>query len=168
LDCTLLARWDDGYAEPWLIATDLAAEVAEAAWYGMRSWIEGGFKDLKRGGWQWHQTKMTDPARATRLWLAMAVATLWVVSVGGEADATLPVSSLEELPEAHVARRRGTRRARARLLSCFRRGVLVILAALLKGEPVPLGRFVPEPWPSEPPVLKLPARRCLSLPHTID
>jgi hypothetical protein len=166
--CTLLARWDDGYAEPWLIVTDLAPEAAEVAWYGMRSWIEGGFKDIKRGGWQWHQTKMTEPARATRLWLAIAVATLWVVSVGGEADASLPVSSLEALPELHVARRRGTRRARARLLSCFRRGVLVILAALLKGEPVPLGRFVPEPWPSEPPVLKLPARRCLSLPHTID
>ena len=55
----------------------------------MRSWIEGGFKDCKRGGWGWHQTKMVDPARAERLWLAIAVATLWVVSVGGEVDATL-------------------------------------------------------------------------------
>ena len=63
LGCTLLARWDAGYAAPWLIVTDLAPEVAEAAWYGMRSWIEGGVKDIKRGGWQWHQTKMTDPAR---------------------------------------------------------------------------------------------------------
>lgn len=48
--CTLLARWDTGYAEAWLIMTDLAVEQAEAAWYGMRSWIEGGFKDIKRGG----------------------------------------------------------------------------------------------------------------------
>src|ERR671932_2619048 len=101
-------------------------------------------------GWQWHQTKMTDPARATRLWLAIAVATLWVVSVGGEADATLPVSSLEDLPELHVARRRATGRTRPRLLSCFRRGVLTILAALLQGQPLPLGRFLPEPWPTEP------------------
>src|SRR5918911_5622997 len=60
--------------------------------------IEGGFKDIKRGGRQWHQTKMTDPARATRLWLAIAVGTLWAVSVGGEVDATLPASSLQELP----------------------------------------------------------------------
>ena len=167
LGCTLLARWDEGYAAPWLIVTDLAPEVAEAAWYGMRSWIEGGFKDIKRGGWQWHQTKMTDPARATRLWLAIAVATLWVVSVGGEADASLPVSGLEALPALHVARRRGTRRARARLLSCFRRGVLVILVALLKGEDLPLGRFVPEAWPSEPAVLKLPPKRPMSLPHFV-
>ena len=108
LPCTLLARWDAGYQEPWLIATDLAPEVAEAAWYGMRSWIEGGIKDMKRGGWQWQQTKMTDPVRAMRLWLALAVATLWVVSVGGEVDATLPVSSVEGLPAGHIARRRAT------------------------------------------------------------
>jgi hypothetical protein len=63
LDCTLLARWDVGYTEAWLIVTDLAEQAAEAAWYGMRTWIEGGFKDIKRGGWQWQQTKMTDPAR---------------------------------------------------------------------------------------------------------
>ena len=167
LPCTLLARWDAGYAEPWLIATDLAPEVAEAAWYGMRSWIEGGFKDMKRGGWQWHQTKMTDPARAERLWLALAVATLWVVSVGGEADATRPVSSLEALPELHVARRRATGRAQPRLLSCFRRGVLTILVALLHGQPLPLGRLLPEPWPTAAPaVLILPPVR-LVLPERV-
>ena len=160
LPCTLLARWDAGYAEPWLIATDIEPDRAEAAWYGMRSWIEGGFKDMKRGGWQWHQTKMTDPARAMRLWLALAVATLWVVSVGGEADATLPVSSLSALPDAHIARRRATGRAQPRLLSCFRRGVLTILTALLQGAPLPLGHFVPEPWPTEPPnVLIIPPVR---------
>ncbi|MDP9316843.1 MAG: endonuclease, partial [Chloroflexota bacterium] len=109
--------------------------------------IEGGFKDIKRGGWQWHQTKMTDPPRAQRLWLAMAVATLWVVSVGGEADATLPASSLPALPALHVARRHPMTRGRPRLVSCFRRGVLRILAALLMGEQLPVGRFLPEPWP---------------------
>jgi hypothetical protein len=110
---------------------------------------------------------MTDPARATRLWLAIAVATLWVVSVGGEADATLPVSSLEALPEAHVARRRAPGRTQPRLLSCFRRGVLRILAALLQGHPLPLGRFLPEPWPTEPPaVLLLPPVR-LGLPERV-
>lgn len=153
LRCTLLARWDAGYSEPWLILTDLEPTIGDAAWYGMRTWIEGGFKDCKRGGWQWHQTKMTDPARAMRLWLAIAVATLWVVSVGGAAETSLPASSLENLPEGHVARRRGTSRARARLLSCFRRGIVTILAALLRGEPVPQGRLLPEPWPSDPPAI---------------
>ena len=53
----------------------------------MRLWIEGRFKDKKRGGQEWHHTKMRDPRRAGRLWLAMAVAILWVVEVGGAAEA---------------------------------------------------------------------------------
>ncbi len=154
LRCTLLARWDEGYEEVWLIVTDLAPEQATAAWYGMRSWIEGGFKDTKRGGWQWHQTKMTDPQRAERLWLAIAVATLWVVSVGGEADANIPVSSLETLPETHIARRKATGRSRPRMLSCFARGMVTIVAALIRGDGLVLGRFVPEPWPLMTPIPK--------------
>ena len=99
VDCTVLARWEEGQREPWLIMTDLAPEEAEAAWYGLRSGIEAGFKDLKRGGWHWEQTKVRDPARAERQWLVMAVATLWVVTVGGEAEATASGSGLEGLPD---------------------------------------------------------------------
>ena len=159
LRCTLLARWDEGYKEVWLIVTDLAPGEANVVWYGMRSWIEGGFKDTKRGGWQWHQTKMVDPARAERLWLAMAVATVWMLSVGGQADATLSVSGLEALPATHVARRTATKRSRPRMLSCFARGWLMIVGALIRGEGLRVGRFVPEPWPSSPPVPKKPTKK---------
>ena len=65
LECTLLARWDAGYRDPWLVLTDLPPPAADVAWYGLRAWIECGYKDSKRGGWQWHQTKMTSPARRT-------------------------------------------------------------------------------------------------------
>ncbi|MCX7840032.1 MAG: transposase [Anaerolineae bacterium] len=147
LDCTLLVAWKEGY-EPWLIVTDLAPVVAETAWYGLRVWIEGGFKDLKRGGWQWQQTRITDPERAERFWLTLALATLWVVSVGGEAEMTQAVSGLEHLPETHIARRRASRRSRPRLLSCFRRGIQMILVAVLIGRPLPLGRFYADPWPT--------------------
>jgi hypothetical protein len=146
--CTLLAHWDAGHTDPWLILTDLHPEHANACWYSLRFWIECGFKDTKRGGWRWQQTRITDPDRAARFWLAIAVATLWAVSVGGEADANLPASCLHELPANHIARRRATRRSRPRLLSCFRRGVLVILSALINGLPLPLGTFYPEPWPT--------------------
>jgi len=154
LQCTLLARWDEGYEEVWVIVTDLAPAQAAAVWYGMRSWIEGGFKDTKRGGWGWHQTKMVDPERAERLWLAIAVATLWAVSVGGEADANLPVSSLEALPQTHVARRTATKRSRPRMLSCFARGIVTIIGRLIRGDGLVLGRFIPEPWPTMPTVPK--------------
>jgi len=154
LRCTLLASFDEGYADPWLVLTDLAPEAANVVWYSMRSWIEGGFKDTKRGGWQWHQTKMTDPARASRLWLAIAVATLWVVSVGGQADAPQPCSGLEALPELHIARRTATRRSRPRLQSCFAQGLRRIFVAVLDGRRLPMGRFFPEPWPTTMPPRK--------------
>ncbi len=107
---------------------------------------------------------MNDPARASRLWLAIAVATLWVVSAGGEADATLPASSLEALPVLHVACRRPRRATRPRLLRCFRRGVLTILAALPQGDPLPPGHFLPKPWPcTTPSVAFPPPHLCLLL-----
>ncbi len=128
--------------------TDLEPATAQVAWYGMRSWIEQGFKRIKRGGWHWEQTKMTDPDRMARLWLVIAVATVWVVQVGGEAEATLPASSLDALPPTHIARRRRpTTRSRVRPLGCFRRGIIQILGALLTQQPLPLGQFMPEPWP---------------------
>jgi hypothetical protein len=148
LDCTLLARWDRGYRDAWLIVTDLGPAQADVAWYGLRAWIECGFKDAKRGGWHWEQTKMREPRRAERLWLAMAVATLWVVSVGCQAEVSTPVPVLEELPAQHIARRRaGSGRPSGRMLSCFRRGRLVLVAALVNGQELPLGQLIPEPWP---------------------
>ena len=147
LDCTLLARWEAGYRDPWLIVTDLPVEVADAAWYGLRAWIEAGFKDCKRGGWHWEQTKLREPERVARHWLVMAVAKLWVASVGGEAEATAPISGLEALPALHIARRKCKGRSQARLLSCFRRGVVRILAGVVRGVAVAMGNFWPEPWP---------------------
>jgi len=89
---------------------------------------------------------MTDPERASRLGLAMAVATLWVVSVGGATEATNAPSA--DLLLAPLAPSRARRSTRPRLLSCFRQGVLAIRVALLHGQALPVGRFIPEPWPS--------------------
>jgi hypothetical protein len=145
---TLLTYWDARHQAPWLIVTDLDPGQAQIAWYGMRSWIENGFRSTKRGGWQWQNTRMTDPARATRFWLALAVATLWVVSVGGEADDHLPACSLQNLPPNHIARRLSKGSQKHRFLSCFRQGIQVILASLINHTPLPVGSFRPEPWPS--------------------
>lgn len=148
IEATLLTCWEPLYKDPWLIVTDLQPEQTQVTWYGMRSWIENGFRSTKRGGWQWQNTRMTDPARATRFWLALAVATLWVVSVGGEADANLPPSSLNELPPTHIARRLYKGRPKSRSLTCFRQGIIAILASLFNHTPLPLGSFHPKPWPS--------------------
>src|SRR5499433_2519649 len=91
---------------------------------------------------------MTQPERAARLWLAVAVATLWLLSVGGEADATLPASTVPDVTALVPAPPRTRRATRLRLVSVFRRGWNLIWVALLDQAPLPLGRFVPEPWPA--------------------
>ncbi|OLT58055.1 hypothetical protein [Moorena bouillonii] len=120
---------------------------------------------IKRGGKGSHHTKMNDPGqkatlrerRAERLWLAIAVATLFLVSIGGEAEANLPASSLPPLddemsssaqtkenpsiPEKQILLLKTNP---TRFLSCFRRGFLRILASAIKGMPLPTGRFIPD------------------------
>jgi hypothetical protein len=130
LACTLLGCWSAGHTEPWLLISDLSPAQAQLSWYAMRAWIECGFKDFKRGGWHWEQTKMTDPERAERLWFIMAVAELWVLSVGGEADAQ----------RAALAPASST----PRVLSCFSQGLNRIHVANENAEPQPLGRFIPD------------------------
>ena len=166
LECTLMACWEDGYDEPWFLVTDLAPDQAEGLWYGMRSWIEGGYKLLKSGGWQWQATRMTEPDRVERLWLVPAVATRYVLAVGGEADesefadATVPEpASSAARGRARPSRRSGPERpapARAprrritgtkqRLVSIFRQGLAVLFSVLIAGHALPRPSWRPETW----------------------
>jgi hypothetical protein len=145
LECTLLAYWGEGYEEPWLVVTDLQPQAANVCWYGMRAWIEQGFKRIKRGGWQWQYTRMEDPARAERLWLAVALATWWLLSVGGQAGREVPVETMTAVPNTQAGRRR-----RWRLVAVFREGWNRIIAALMNHERLPIGEGQPDPWPEEP------------------
>jgi hypothetical protein len=145
---TLLARWEAGDKDPWLLLTDLPPEASTACWYGGRAWIAPGFKITKRAGWQWQRTPMTTPERAARLWLAVAVATLGLLSVGGEAEATIPVSTVPDVTALLPMQPRMRRATRLRLVRIFRRGWALILVALLDQAPLPLGHCVPEPWPA--------------------
>jgi hypothetical protein len=86
MPCTLLAHWAAGYDEPWLVLTTLPPDMGHVLWYAYRSWIEQGFKVIKGGQWEWQNTRMDDPARVERLWLVLAVATLWVVALGADAE----------------------------------------------------------------------------------
>jgi len=148
-----------------LILTDLAPEASDAGWYGLRAWIEQGFKITNRAGWQWHRTRMSAPDRAARLWLAVAVATLWLLSVGGEADETIPASTLLDVTAWCPAPPRTRRATRLRLVSVFRQGWVRLLVALLRQEPLPEGRLVPEPWPAVPPLAGDPYAPGIVLPE---
>jgi hypothetical protein len=162
LECTLVAWWGEGYKEPWFILTDLDPDGCDAAWYGVRTWCEQGFKVYKRGGWQWQQTRMTDPERAARLWLALAVATLWLVSVGSGLEAGAPLAD-GALPDLQAIV--GTVVTRPRRTRLVRLGWLWVLVRQITAQPLPLPqRLVPEPWPDVPQRLEvfLPQQHALS------
>jgi hypothetical protein len=162
LRCTLLARWDAGYQDPWLVLTDLPPEAAAVCWYGLRAWIEQGFKRLKSGGWDWQHTHMQDPRRAERLWLVMAVATWWCLLVGGEAETETPVETLGPLPvppsEPDAAARAEepalSEAQPARVISVFVRGRVAINNTLIRDGRLRLGRVLPAPWPRQAPAAK--------------
>ncbi len=146
LPCTLLARWDIGYKDPWLILTDLEPTIASALWYGLRPSTECVYRDIKSDGWQWQNTRLFDPQRAERIWLAIAVSTLWMVMLGGEAEHQFSVPSLEQLPSTHRVFSLPVCLNPQRHISCFLLGLLTLTADLLNHLPIHLHR-----WSSFPP-----------------
>jgi len=90
-----------------------------------------------------------------RLWLAMALAQLWCVSLGCQAEAKREAEVLHNepgasLPPRHIAQRRRKRAAGqlpARRLSCVVRGKLILLAMQYQSEPLPVGILQAGPWP---------------------
>jgi hypothetical protein len=119
--------------------------------------MEQGCNRSKRGGWHWQYTRLTAPARAERLWVAIASATWWWLAVGGAAEAKSVATPLLSIPGS--PRRQGRR---WRLLGICRQGWALIMAALFTHQPLPLGHGHPEPWlavpiPSDSPPLAEPA-----------
>jgi hypothetical protein len=144
LPCTLLACWEQGHAEPWLLLTDLPPSAGNPCWYAWRAWIEQGFKVAKSGGLNWQHTRMTRPDRAERQFLAIAVTTLWLVAVGAEAERATQVETIGPLPADRTERADAGRPRRIRL---FALGMATVLVAWIKGAPLPQGKLSQECWP---------------------
>jgi len=156
LVCTLVACWEPGYDQAWFIVTDLAPTECEAAWYGLRTWIEQGFKCIKSSGFQWQHTRLAEAVRLERLWLVYAVGMLWMVSVGG----SLELEQERGLYGAAVVLV-GMSVPAKRCLRLFRRGIIRILVCLIRGRRLPMPkRLVPEAWPR--------SARESELPHAFE
>ena len=129
--CTLVVVWRVGFDEPWLLMTDLAPERCETAFYGLRCWIEQGFRCLKSGGLRCERVRITEPERAERVWLVLSVSLLWTHAVGATPE------EAERLVD-------GVRR----VLGVHRRGWVRLLGALARGVSLPLPRR--SRWTSPP------------------
>jgi len=141
LECTLLACWDIGYKDPWLILTDLEPTLASALWYGLRPSTECVYRDVKSDGWQWHHTRLLNPKRAERLWLAIAVSTLWMLIYGGEAENQSLAPTFKPLRSQERVFCFPMKWNRPRHLSCFLLGWLTLIANLLNHLPIHLHRW---------------------------
>jgi hypothetical protein len=117
----LLAYWQPGEKQPWLLATNLATKQQTLAAYRRRMWIEEMFADFKGHGFDLESTHLRHFLRLSRLTLLVALLYLWCVAFG-----TTPI-------------KRGLRylvdRADRRDLSIFRIGRDMIERCLTNGKP---------------------------------
>lgn len=149
---TLLVVWASGQDEPWLLLTDLPPDQVGVAWYGLRVWIELGFRALKGVGWQWERTRRTDPARIARHWLVLSVATLWVLAYATRAEDAEALGRdpcrLHRPPDLTLP-------LPARHLSLFQRGVSLLAWFLPRRRCWRHLWLRPEPWPEPLPGLAI-------------
>jgi Transposase DDE domain len=108
-EANVVAVWEKGCKEPWLLVTDLPATFMRCRNYCRRVWCEQTHRDEKSHGFNWQLSRVRDPSHATRLLLVMALATLLCLSLG----TTLIKRGLRRLLEP----------ARRRLLSVFQLGL---------------------------------------------
>jgi len=83
-DVRLVGEWGRGYAEPLVVLTNLEPQWAVLRLYARRFWIEPAFRQDKRKGWQWEQSQVRDPAHQDRVLLALAWASLLILSLGAQ------------------------------------------------------------------------------------
>jgi len=81
----LLAHWQKGEKEPWLLATNLPDLPTALRFYKRRMWIEEMFGDLKDHGFDLECTMLRSFMRLSRLTLAVAFLYVWMVSSGTKA-----------------------------------------------------------------------------------
>lgn len=130
--CTLWVHWPAAFDKPCLVITDLPPKHLSGNPYALRTWIEAGFKDLKRGGFHWEQAKMSDPARLERFLLILAVALFWHIRQGS-------ATADELLTEAACPG-----------LSCPTLGWIATLVAAIRHLPLPFAFFSPYSFPPPP------------------
>ena len=165
--CTLLAVWYAEPEEPWIILTDLPPEAVGVSWYALRFWIELGFKAVKSLGWKWDKTRRTDPARVSRHWLVLSVATLLTLAYGTRVedaqDRRIAPANLRTPPKAGPVLDTGAlapthlnpwRRPR-RTVSVIRHGIDWLRRLLLRGRLWSRVWLLPEPWPQPKPNLEI-------------
>jgi hypothetical protein len=120
----LLAHWERGETEPWLLATNHTTPWLTLRDYARRAWTEEMFGDMKRHGVDLESTHLRHFDRLSRLTLAVALLYVWMVAFG-----SLTIKR---------GRRHLVDRNERRDLSIFRIGFYTIERALANHKPLEL------------------------------
>jgi hypothetical protein len=78
----LLAHWEKGEKEPWLLATNLSSRRETLRAYKRRMWVEEMFGDMKGHGFDLESTHLVHFLRLSRLTLAVVLLYIWLMAEG--------------------------------------------------------------------------------------
>jgi Transposase DDE domain len=82
----VVATWERGMKEAWLLLTDEPASLRHCRTYGKRMWVEESHRDDKSAAFHWEKSQVNDPAHALRLLLLIALAMVLAASQGSVAQ----------------------------------------------------------------------------------
>jgi hypothetical protein len=140
-ELTVTVFLGQGQSEPWCLVSDLPASAELETLYPMRFWIEFFFAALKSRGFDLARTHLTQPEQIDRLFLVLAIATTWLLSLGTR----LTLIGQTDLVD----------RTDRRDLSLFQLGWRYLCRLLALGKPVDLTRCfrwdlkLPNPGPQK-------------------
>jgi len=124
----LLAHWEKGEKEPWLLATNLSSRQETLCAYRRRMWVEEMFGDLKSNGFDLESTHLIHFLRLSRLTLAVVLLYVWLIAAGSRAIKN--------------GRRHLVDRAERRDLSIFQIGLRLVERCLTNTWPIS-AKFIP-------------------------
>ena len=114
---------------------------------------------VKSLGWKWDKTRRTDPARISRHWLVLSVATLLALAYGTRVedahDRRIAPGNLRTPPKTPAPRRRDPWGRPVRTVSVIRHGIDWLRWLLLRGRLWSRVWLLPEPWPEPKPNLEV-------------
>lgn len=124
----LLAYWQRGEKEPWLLATNMPTSRATLRAYKKRMWLEEMFGDFKKHGFDLESSHLHHFLRLSRLTLIVALLYLWLLAFGSYV--------------IKRGQRRLVDRADRRDLSIFRIGLSMVERLLANAQPLSI-RLIP-------------------------
>lgn len=81
----VIAWWQENYADPLYLVTNMECVDEACYWYRYRFHIETFFSDQKSRGFNLHKSHLSAPQRLARFLIASCLAYIWIIYLGASA-----------------------------------------------------------------------------------